>query len=229
MNQILEFLKSASFEVQKHFLNFDAIQQTQNYWNDSPLAGLETKHIGSEAVKASLPVFPPVLEPVFVCPVDEPHITSPFGYRTLNINGKPSKQFHLGIDLGGERKIKIPEDCIIKTVLQRDEKYPVRFHYEKGTWIDLIRTGKIPRGRAWTPYIIAIGVHTKNQYKFKHIDSYVLVGQNVKAGTVIGTSGNLGYSMGPHLHFEVWPWNEKTKSWPTPMDPAKFLKSKNLI
>ncbi|EMM73410.1 M23 family metallopeptidase [Leptospira weilii] len=229
MNQILEFLKSASFRVQKHFLNFDAIQQTQNYWNASLLSKLSTNKMNTAAVNVKLSAIPPVLDPVFVCPVDEPHITSPFGWRTLSINGKPSKQFHLGIDLGGVNDIHAPEDCIIKTVLKKDEKNPVRFHYEKGTWIDLIRTGKIPRGRAWTPYIIAIGVHTKNQYKFKHVDSYVLVGQNIKAGTVIGTSGNLGYSMGPHLHFEVWPWNENKQSWPTPIDPAKFLKSKNLI
>lgn len=208
MNQILDFLKSASYRVQKHFLNFESIQKKQNYWNNSPLAELETERIGSEAVKASLLVFPPVLEPVFVCPVDEPHITSPFGPRTLNINGKPSRQFHLGIDLGGEREIKIPEDCIIKTVLKRDEKYPVRFHYENGTWVDLISTKKIPKIRAWTPYVIAVGVHTKNQYKFKHVDSVVSAGQEVKAGMTIGRSGNLGYSMGAHLHFEVWPWNE---------------------
>ncbi|EQA69628.1 M23 family metallopeptidase [Leptospira noguchii] len=228
MNPILDFLKSASFKIQKHFLDFDAIQKTQHYWNDSTLSKAKTNRIGSEA---SLPTFPPVFGPVFVCPVDEPHITSPFGWRILSINGKPSRQFHLGIDLGGERKIKIPEDCIIKTVLKKDEKYPVRFRYdyESGTWMDLISKNKIPKGRAWTPYIIAVGIHTRNQYKFKHVDSIVSEGQNVKAGMIIGRSGNLGYSMGPHLHFEVWPWNKKEQSWPKPMDPAKFLKSKNLI
>ncbi|MCR8647686.1 M23 family metallopeptidase [Leptospira interrogans] len=229
MSQILDFLKSTSFEVQKYFMNFEEIQKKQNYWNDSVRSKIKTERIGQEAVRAHLPVFSEVVDPVFICPVNEPHITSPFGWRTLNINGKPSKQFHLGIDLGGEREIKAPEDCIIKTVLTKDKEFPVRFRHKEGTWVDLISTGKIPAGRAWTPYIIAIGVHTKNQYKFKHVDSYVSIGQNVKAGTVIGRSGNLGYSMGPHLHFEVWPWNENKQSWPTPMDPAKFLKSKNLI
>ncbi|WP_017860425.1 M23 family metallopeptidase [Leptospira interrogans] len=229
MSQILDFLKSTSFEVQKYFMNFKSIQREQNYWNASFLSRLGTSKMNTAEVNVKLSVMPPVLDPVFVCPVDEPHITSPFGPRTLNINGKPSKQFHLGIDLGGEREIKIPEDCIIKTVLKRDEVYPVRFRYENGTWVDLISTKQIHRDRAWTPYMIAVGVFTKNQYKFKHVDSYVSIGQNVKVGTVIGRSGNLGYSMGPHLHFEVWPWNEKKQSWPTPMDPAKFLKSKNLI
>uniref|UniRef100_UPI000773AE55 hypothetical protein n=1 Tax=Leptospira interrogans TaxID=173 RepID=UPI000773AE55 len=179
MSQILDFLKSVSYEVQKHFLNFEEIQKKQNYWNASFLSRLSTSKMNTAAVNVKLSVMPPVLDPVFVCPVDEPHITSPFGPRTLNINGNPSKQFHLGIDLGGEREIKIPEDCIIKTVLKRDEKHPVRFRYENGTWVDLISTKKIPKGRAWTPYIIAVGVHTKNQYKFKHVDSVVSIGQKV--------------------------------------------------
>ncbi|MDI7187105.1 M23 family metallopeptidase [Leptospira santarosai] len=226
MIQILETLKSVFYEIQKHFLDFDAIQKKQNYWNDSFLSEFKTERIGSEAIRTTLP---PVLEPVFVCPVDGPHMTSPFGWRTLNINGKPSKQFHLGIDLGGIKDIQAPEDCVIKTVLKRDETYPVRFRYENGTWVDLISTKKIPKNRAWTPYVIAVGVHTKNQYKFKHVDSKVSVGQKLKAGMIIGRSGNLGYSMGSHLHFEVWPWNETKRSWSEPMDPAKFLKSKNLI
>ncbi|EMM77076.1 M23 family metallopeptidase [Leptospira santarosai] len=229
MIQILETLKSASFEIQKHFLDFDAIKKTQSYWNDSTLSKVKTNRIGSDLIISGLAPTPSVVEPTFFCPVDEAHITSPFGWRTLNINGKPSRQFHLGIDLGGINEIQAPEDCVIKTVLKRDETYPVRFRYENGTWIDLISTRKIPKDRAWTPYVIAVGVHTKNQYKFKHVQPNVSVGQRLKAGMIVGKSGNLGYSMGPHLHFEVWPWNETKRSWPAPMDPAKFLKSKNLI
>ncbi|MCH1916813.1 hypothetical protein L9Z41_14520 [Leptospira noguchii] len=96
MIKILEVLKSASFEIQKHFLNFDAIQKTQNYWNDSLLSKLSTNKMNTEAVNVKLSVIAPVLAPVFVCPVDEPHITSPFGWRILSINGKPSRQFHWG-------------------------------------------------------------------------------------------------------------------------------------
>lgn len=40
---------------------------------------------------------------------------------------------------------------------------------------------------------------------FGHVDqSFVTVGQQVKAGEQIGTVGNEGQSTGPHLHYEVW-------------------------
>ncbi|EKP13035.1 M23 family metallopeptidase [Leptospira borgpetersenii] len=213
----------------RKFLNLKAIQTNQNYWNKSLVAIDNTKKISREEAFDTISDIPVQRIPIFRLPVSNPHITSPYGYRYLNIDGKKSKQFHLGIDLGGYNDVFAPEDCVIETVLGRDRKYPVKFRWEKNTWVNLVKSGEVPEDRAWTPYVLAIGVHTKNRYKLKHTDPRVKKGDKVSAGDLIGKSGNYGYSLGAHLHFEVWPWDEKAQDWKKETDPEKFLKEKGLL
>lgn len=178
----------------RKFLNLKAIQTNQNYWNKSLVAIDNTKKISREEAFDTISDIPVQRIPIFRLPVSNPHITSPYGYRYLNIDGKKSKQFHLGIDLGGYNDVFAPEDCVIETVLGRDRKYPVKFRWEKNTWVNLVKSGEVPEDRAWTPYVLAIGVHTKNRYKLKHTDPRVKKGDKVSAGDLIGKSGNYGYS-----------------------------------
>lgn len=64
--------------------------------------------------------------------------------------------------------------------------------------------------------ILKHGTEFKTLYG--HLSAYrVKTGQYVKAGQVIGISGNTGISTGPHLHFEVIHKG-------VPVNPVKFLK-----
>ncbi len=56
---------------------------------------------------------------------------------------------------------------------------------------------------------------------YAHLQNWnVVAGQSVKAGDVIGHSGNSGNSTGPHLHFE---YRLKYDDWKSATDPADFL------
>ncbi|WP_061278265.1 M23 family metallopeptidase [Leptospira interrogans] len=231
MNIISKLLNIIPYSVQSKVLNFPKIKRSQNYWNSSLAAVLQTQTIPDQSVLKRIDSTDKKEEALFFSPLENPKITSHFGWRNLNINGKASRQFHLGVDLVSENKnVFAPEECVIRSVLGRDEKHPVRFKYQNGTWIDLLENGKIPKGRAWTPYVIAVGIDSKNLYKFKHIDPCVAVGETLQAGDQIGSYDNLGYSMGAHLHFEIWLWDEKRQDWKkSPIDPEKFLKEKKVL
>lgn len=55
---------------------------------------------------------------------------------------------------------------------------------------------------------------------YGHLDKiFVVKGQEVKAGEVIGQEGRTGWSTGPHLHFEV-------RVFGIPVNPRKFLTRK---
>lgn len=52
----------------------------------------------------------------------------------------------------------------------------------------------------------------------------VKVGQKVKAGTVLGTEGNTGYSMGTHLHFDINDGNGYVDPLPYLLGEKSFYK-----
>ncbi|MBA0049661.1 M23 family metallopeptidase [Streptomyces sp. AJS327] len=55
---------------------------------------------------------------------------------------------------------------------------------------------------------------------FAHLSRiHVRKGQRVRAGTLIGKSGNTGQSSGPHLHFEV----RAARGYGSDIDPRKYL------
>ncbi|MBI3632445.1 MAG: M23 family metallopeptidase [Candidatus Vogelbacteria bacterium] len=65
-----------------------------------------------------------------------------------------------------------------------------------------------PDGKYWNDGNRIVIRHANREYSaYEHLKcggSLVVVGQTVECGQLIGYSGNTGYSVGPHLDFEVF-------------------------
>lgn len=139
-----------------------------------------------------------------------PYVTSPYGYRVLNIQGKSSQRvFHYGLDLRavpGSPAFAV-EDCTITEIVRINPKAPCRFRWDQrlGKWVDL-------NNGAITPRIVIQGLHTGNIYKMKHCepDKNLRPGMKLECGIKIGEYGDYGYCMGSHCHFEVWMNKDKS-------------------
>lgn len=199
--------------IQKYIFKKDPLkdQQEQNYWNPEEVeekAESINRSPNKEVINDALnkvyaeekanPSTPQILN----SPVKgrDRRVTSPYGERKLP--GQPTK-FHIGCDYGaaeGDIAIAV-EDCIVLKILDYDKKYPVRFKKnKKGVWENIA-----PADRAWTPYVNVKSLRNPQlEFHYKHVRPGVKPGDVVKRGEKIGVCGNLGYSMGSHLHFEVW-------------------------
>ena len=212
--------------IQKFIFKKDPLkdQQQQNYWN-SPEVEEKAESINRSPAKDAIndalgKVYAeekanPSEIKILYSPVKrrERHVTSPYGDRKLP--GQPAKK-HIGCDYAaseGEFAVAV-EDCVVLKILDYDKKYPVRFKYnsKKGTWDNIA-----PEGRAWTPYVNVKSLRNPQlEFHYKHTRPLVKPGDVVKRGEKIGSCGNLGYSMGSHLHFEVWVKGNHT-------DPQKWF------
>lgn len=113
-------------------------------------------------------------------PIDHMEVTSGFGMR-MHPKLK-TKKMHLGVD----------------------------FRAPLGTEIYAARAGVVhasgvaPKGKEGYGIIIEIDHDSSFQTYYAHLSEVkVKPGQQVEAGELIGLSGNSGFSMGPHLHFEL--------------------------
>lgn len=107
-------------------------------------------------------------------------LTSHFGWRTLN----GSRDYHKGVDLSGTDKTLVaPCDGVIGSSTIITDKSNL-------TW-------------QWGNYIRIDTADGLKIFMCHMAARKVKVGQKVKAGDVVGTEGNTGYSFGSHCHFEV--------------------------
>lgn len=132
-------------------------------------------------------------------------VTSPYGWRTLEIHGQKRRQFHNGIDL---RSWNLPkgnkpgfiyavESGVVAEVLQPDREFPAVLNAD-GTRIP------VPEGRGWTPYLL-LRADSGRVWVYRHVRPIIGLGVRVVAASVIAeTDRNYGFSNGIHLHLECW-------------------------
>lgn len=142
------------------------------------------------------------LPPQIYRPDLEKSITSGYGKRLHPVTGIIS--LHAGIDIGLPigTPISSSTDGIVKRV-----SYPKKTDSEDlqsaGIFVSIEATDDDFAGTV-TRYL--------------HLsDAYVIPGQTVKKGQIIGLSGNTGRSTGPHLHYEMIPKDEEA------IDPSTFI------
>ena len=113
---------------------------------------------------------------LFLPPLDDLYITSPYGYRDHPFTGQ--WELHVGTDY----------------------RAPV------GTLVKSCSDGRILSSGELEDYGKFVIIQHRNGYTsiYGHL-SRILVHpeQEIQEGEVIGQSGNTGYSTGPHLHFEI--------------------------
>ncbi len=116
-------------------------------------------------------------------------ILSPFGWRKSPFTNKP--EFHRGVDVAAPlgTPIRATADGIVKYA---------QYNKGNGNYVSIDHT---------------YGFSTK----YLHMNSiYVVAGQQVNKGQIIGTVGTTGLSTGYHIHYEVRINNEE-------VDPAGFI------
>ncbi|MEO0074803.1 MAG: peptidoglycan DD-metalloendopeptidase family protein [candidate division WOR-3 bacterium] len=139
------------------------------------------------------------------------YVVSGYGPRSP-IHGE-TKSFHAGTDYrssDGNHLVYAVEDGIITNIRPVDPENPSLTEFNPNT----NQYEVIPerRGKVKNPFITLVGKYSKNKYVYIHVSSDVKVGQSVTAGQLIGKAGNYGVSFGPHLHFELWPFDYSTNT-----------------
>lgn len=112
-------------------------------------------------------------------------ISSGYGNRTDPYGkGKGGNEFHHGVD------IATPKGTALGATVRGTVVYAG--YGQKGS------------GYGGYGYAVAIRDHAGNVHVYGHLDSVsVKKGQTVKAGQLVGKTGNSGNSTGAHLHYEV--------------------------
>lgn len=141
-------------------------------------------------------------------PLDNIYITSKFGIRVDPVTGKINS-FHNGVDFRASIGTKLYAVADGKVVVSK------------------ANGGNVNTGYGYYQVIQHDGFYVL----YGHMRAlHMLVGQTVKAGDIVGYSGNTGKSTGAHLHFEIREGVYSSKSFIKKdgkyldcVDPEKYL------
>jgi len=179
-------IKKREFKISPFYLTKELIEK--GYTQLKIVQNLKYKDNPSisKVIKIFEP-FPYFKEP-FIYPLKEIKVTGEFGEikKYKNVSYQ-----HLGVDLMADEGT--PVFAINDGICQFSKELP---NYGKTTLIDH-----------------GLGIYSL----YLHLNEFKLLkGQEVKAGDIIGFSGNTGYSIEPHLHFSV-------KVNGASVDPLRFI------
>jgi len=127
------------------------------------------------------------------------------GYPLTSLYGWRWGRMHGGVDIGVPigTKFALKEDAVIKFVGWQD---PNDAYKGYGLLVD-----------AWVPSL-------KKMFRFGHLSSVaVKEGETIKAGSVLGASGDTGLSTGPHFHIEVHSQVTRTYGGDDPMPYIDYV------
>lgn len=139
-----------------------------------------------------------------IYPVLHPRISSPYGWRIL----QGRKQFHDGIDFVNKLNI----DRRVLSILDGVVIFDFDDYDEAQRWTNKHHSGG---NMICVEYIIN---NIKYYARYLHLTANtVYKNQAIKEGQIVGAYGDVGYSFGAHLHFDLY--DEKWKI----IDPSFLL------
>ena len=156
----------------------------------------------AQEVAEETQIFEGILPPTIYVRNFEQSITSDFGKRTHPVTGVV-ESFHKGIDIG------IP---VGTPVTNSFDGIVTKVSYPRATDPDSTQNAGI--------YVTVESTNPEigMSSRYLHLsNALVTTGQHVRAGDIIGLSGNTGRSTGPHLHFEMMPQGEEA------IDPKPYV------
>lgn len=143
---------------------------------------------------------PPIIFTDYILPLSaHPKVSSPTGYRSIQLNGKTDKSFHYGTDIAA------PGGTPVYAPTNSEVIYADGSQSKEGTATGLWGAGNVVILKK--QMIDRKGESCYLYMGFMHMQRNsvtVKVGDQIKGGTQIGKVGTTGTSTGNHLHFQTW-------------------------